>query len=91
MALKGVGQIEHERELIITLIKGTLGEEFEVIDSIIEPPENTTNRALWCLGRSFELLSEADFAVFSKGWQTARGCWMEHEACIRYGIPIIYI
>ena len=34
-------------------------------------------------------LSYSDEAVFGKGWKDANGCNIEHEVCVRYGIPIM--
>lgn len=48
------------------------------------------NIPLYYLSRSLEYLSDADIAVFAKGWETKRGCIIEHECCIKYFIPIIY-
>jgi len=27
---------------------------------------------------------------FAKGWEQARGCKIEHDAAIRYGLEVIY-
>ena len=44
-------------------------------------------KPLWFLGKSFELLSKADLCIFVDGADNkARGCWMEYQACLRYGI-----
>lgn len=68
---------------------GCLGAEFNVIDSIIEDaPEDA--KPLWYLGKSLELLSEADAAFFVPGWKENRGCRIEHMACKEYGINIIW-
>ena len=84
-------QIIEEREKIKVTLDGYFrGVHYEIIDSILTPPKNTTNEALWCLGTSLQLLSEADVAIFANGWELARGCWIEHECCIRYGIPTLY-
>lgn len=34
-------------------------------------------------------LFTADIAYFTVGWDKARGCEIEHEVCIQYGIPTI--
>lgn len=84
-------QIIEEREKIRNTLDGYFrGIPYTIIDSVLTPPKNTTNEALWCLGRSLQLLSEADIAIFAEGWELARGCWLEHECCIRYGIPTLY-
>jgi hypothetical protein len=41
------------------------------------------------LGAAFVLMSNADVALFSSEWKSARGCRMEHMAAEEYGIEII--
>lgn len=65
-----------------------LGEKVEVIDSFFQnaPVEA---KPLWFLGKSLELLSTADVAYFTKGWEEARGCKIENQCAIEYGIDLI--
>ena len=65
-----------------------LGEEVEVIDSFIKGAPAAA-RPLWFLGESLKLLSGADVAYFAEGWEDARGCRIEHECAIEYGITTI--
>ena len=52
---------------------------------------NVKNKPLYCLAKSIILIAEeADAVYFMKGWEQARGCIMEHAACLAYGIPIYY-
>lgn len=44
------------------------------------------NKPLFYLGKSIEMLAEADLAVFGKGWGDARGCVIEKLCAERYGI-----
>lgn len=81
-------EILKERERIIEAAKEKLGEDVEVIDSFFKGAPHDA-RPLWFLGKSFELLSTADLAVFAKGWEEYRGCKMEHMACEQYGIDIL--
>ena len=60
----------------------------EVIDSFFENAPHDA-KPLWFLGKSFELLSGADLAVFIGEWEKYRGCKMEHLAAVEYGIPYI--
>jgi hypothetical protein len=46
-------------------------------------------KALQFLGRSLEMLAEADAAIFGRGWTDARGCRIEHMVCEEYGIKVI--
>ena len=65
----------------------------EVLDSIFDfdDIENIKNKPLFYLAKSFGLIaSKADGVYFLKGWQEARGCKLEHSACIAYGVPVYY-
>lgn len=42
------------------------------------------------LAKSLENMSLCHAAYFSKGWETARGCRIEHEAAKAYGLEILY-
>ena len=69
-----------------------LGEEVEVIDSFFKDavvPSKVLSRSLWFLGESLKLLSGADVAYFADGWEDARGCRIEHECAVEYGITTI--
>lgn len=76
------------REKAIQSAKEKLGEDVEVIDSFFQNAPADA-RPLWFLGKSLELLSTADIAYFAEGWEEARGCVIEHDCCIRYGIDTI--
>ena len=45
---------------------------------------------LYFLTKSLEAMSQCDAVYFCKGWDTARGCRIEHEAARAYGLEIIY-
>ena len=42
------------------------------------------------LAKSLENMSLCHAAYFCKGWENARGCRIEHEAAVAYGLTIIY-
>lgn len=42
------------------------------------------------LAKSLENMSLCDAAYFCKGWEKARGCRIEHEVAVAYGLEIIY-
>lgn len=77
-----------ERKQMIERVNEVATEKPEVIDSFFENAPAEAN-PLWFLGKSIELLSAADVAVFAKGWEDARGCRIEHECCVQYGVKII--
>lgn len=42
------------------------------------------------LAKSLENMSLCHAAYFCKGWETARGCRIEHEAAVAYGLTVLY-
>lgn len=42
------------------------------------------------LAKSLENMSLCHAAYFCKGWDKARGCKIEHDAAVAYGLEIIY-
>lgn len=83
-------EIEAEREKAIQLAKAVVGEDAEVIDSFFKDAPHDA-KPLWFLGKSLELLSTADIAVFTTGWNMARGCVIEHECAHNYDIRILEV
>ena len=82
-------EIEQERKEIIEKAEKYFG-EIEVIDSFFKDAPHDA-KPLWFLGKSLELLSNADVIVLGKDWENARGCRIEHECAIQYGIKIAYL
>ena len=86
-------EILREREQAVReaekyLKENGMQEEVQVIDSFFQSAP-VGAKPLWFLGKSLELLSSADIAYFAKDWQKARGCKIEHERAVEYGIPRI--
>lgn len=81
-------EILETRAKAIESAERELGEKVEVIDSFFQnaPVEA---KPLWFLGKSLELLSTADVAYFAKGWEEARGCKIENQCAIEYGIDLV--
>lgn len=50
-----------------------------------------SSHPVYCLGHSLQNLSRANVVIFAPGWSEARGCCVEHEVCVKYGIPYIEI
>lgn len=42
------------------------------------------------LAKSLENMSLCHAAYFCRGWENARGCKIEHDAAVAYGMEIIY-
>ena len=77
-----------ERQKSIKSAEEQIGEQVEVIDSFFqEAPVNA--KPLWFLGKSLELLADADVVYFAPGWKEARGCRIEHTCAVEYDIDRI--
>jgi len=85
---KSDADILAERKKAIKSAEEKIGEPVEVIDSFFQSAP-VGAKPLWFIGKSLEFLSDADIAYFAKDWQKARGCKIEHERAVEYGIPRI--
>lgn len=45
---------------------------------------------LYFLSKSLENMSMCHAAYFCKGWEDARGCRIEHDAAVAYGLTVLY-
>ena len=84
-------EILRERETAIKTATERFGDDVEIIDSYFEDydPKNGCI-PLKYLSKSLELLADADVAYFCSGWDTARGCKIENQCAVEYGIERIY-
>ena len=81
-------EILEVRKKAIEAAKEFLKEDVEVIDSFMQGAPHDA-KPLWFLAKSLELLSTADIAYFADGWNTARGCKIEHTCALEYGIYVM--
>ena len=91
-----------DEEIIATRDKAvkTLTEKgYEVVNTMFTDEwyskENMEKRGvvqipLCFLAKSLENMSLCHAAYFCKGWEQARGCRIEHDAAIAYGLQILY-
>ena len=79
--------IKSERAQLIEAAKREHGDNIEVLDTFFQgAPGNGSPLAF--LGESLKCLAEADVALFAPGWETARGCRIEHICAEEYGIKV---
>lgn len=81
-------EIKAEREEAIKEVERQLGEKVQVIDSFFEGAPHDA-KPLWFLGKSIELLAQADIVYFCRGWQDYRGCRIEEMCAREYDIKLI--
>lgn len=78
------------REKAIVSVKRHCGDSVEVLGSYFADYNPDTGCVpLKYLAKSLELLADADIVYFARGWQDARGCRIENECTIEYGIEMI--
>ena len=65
---------------------------YEFQDSFVteQVPDEVVNSSVWYLAKSLEFMSNVTAVYFCKGWETARGCVIEHTVASEYGIECIY-
>lgn len=81
-------EIKAVRNKIIEEIKTYVDDDIEIIDSFFEGAPHDA-KPLWFLGKSLQLLSNADIAYFAKGWEKYRGCRIEHTCAVEYGLNVL--
>lgn len=68
------------------------GEKLEVIDSFMEEQAPRCKReALWYLGNSISIMSQADYFAGVRYSDYFHGCRIEWETAAAYGIPLITV
>ena len=96
MAGKTQEEITATREKAVAALKSR---GFEVINTLFTDEwyskEKMEERGvvqipLCLLAKSLENMSLCHAAYFCKGWEQARGCKIEHDAAVAYGLDIIY-
>lgn len=83
-------EILAERNKAIESAKDMLNEDVEVIESYFEdynPDKGCV--PLKYLAKSLELLADADVAYFANDWENYRGCRIENQCAIAYGMDVI--
>ena len=82
--------IAAERKLIIERVKSMYGNDVEILDSFFNDynTSHIKHPPVAFLGKSLEVLAQADVAFFSSGWKSARGCRIEYDVARLYGIRV---
>lgn len=88
MGNRSAEDILMQRRSIERWLHKKLTDDIEIIDTYFT---DSSLSPLECLACSLKLLADADLTVFAPKWEFARGCRIEHQCCVDYGIPIMYI
>lgn len=65
-------------------------QDIEIIDNYHKDNVPDDAGRIWYLGNSISLMDKADLVVMDVGWATAKGCRVEYEVAIRYGLNVIF-
>lgn len=96
MAGKTDEEIAETRERAIKFLKSL---DYEVINTLFTDERYSKEKMkergvvqipLCFLAKSLENMSLCHAVLFCKGWENARGCRIEHDAAVAYGLDIIY-
>ena len=91
-----------DEEIIATrekAIKALQARGYEIVNTLFTDGwynrENMEKRGvvqipLCFLAKSLENMSLCHAVYFCKGWEQARGCRLEHDAAVAYGLTVIY-
>ena len=96
MAGKSEEEIKTTREKAIEVLKD---KGYEVVNTLFTDEWYSSDKmkergvvqiALCFLAKSLENMSLCHAAYFCKDWEQARGCRIEHDAAVAYGLTILY-
>lgn len=82
-------EINAERRRVIEIARQQFG-EVDVLETFFSN-FGPAAKPLDYLARSIEFLAKADVAIFAPGWQAARGCRIEHQCALEYGILVMEV
>ena len=90
---KNMEEIVKTRSQIFEKVKDHFPEsKLELLDQIIEDdcPFKDPDAGIWYLGKSIEIMAEADVVVFAPNWHLASGCRAEKFIAENYGKYCIF-
>lgn len=80
--------IEYLRDKGYEVVNTLFTDEWYSEESMEE--RGVVNRPLCFLAKSLENMSLCHVVYFCKGWGKTRGCKLEHDAAVAYGLDSIY-
>lgn len=84
-----------EEEILVTkekAVKSLIEKGYEVHNTYFEDfkADDSKNIPLKYLAKSLDEMSKCDAVYFCNGWEKARGCRIEHDAAVAYGLRTFY-
>ena len=96
MAGKSEAEIVSTRERAVKVLQG---KGYEIVNTLFTDEWYSSDSMkargvvqipLCFLAKSLENMSLCHAAYFCKGWENTRGCKIEHDAAVAYGLEVIY-
>ena len=81
---------EQIREERANLIKKLEEQGNKVLDTVFENAPANEDIAIYMLSQSIKYIGKVDGVVFMRGWESARGCKIEHQVAVEYGKQVFY-
>lgn len=94
--MKGLsdGEIRASRDQVYKKFQQRLKDDNIIVINSYFPDFETTatiDKDIYCLGKAITKMAEANIVVFAEGWEKARGCRIEHDVAVSYGLRILYV
>ena len=80
-------QIREERKALVQALEQ---EGHEIVDTVFENAPADEDVAIYMLSQSIRYIGKVDALYFTKGWEKARGCKIEHDVAVEYGKQVFY-
>ncbi len=83
--------LEKVKENRANLVKALEDMNYTILDNLFtdEPDSEVVNTQIYYLSKAVRLICEADLVVFIGEWMCSRGCSVEYDICVKYGIRFI--
>lgn len=90
------GHSEEDIQNALISAKIALGEDFKdmdvtFLDCTAKIDSRGKNEGLEGLGEAIKRMADADVVAFVPGWETSKGCQVEQDIAVRWGIEQIYL
>lgn len=87
--------IKNSMEVMKIIAEGYFGERLKIIDTwIADIPDGVKDSRIYCLGKSIQLLSDADYFIGVQpdlDFGDFPGCFVESQVAREYNIPMISV
>ena len=83
-------EVFEERAKILSKVEEIYKEKFSVIDQYHQTAPEGAGR-FYYLSQDILMMDKADLIAFSPDWKSAKGCRVEHELAVAYGLTMIEV